>query len=193
VAPPSPSIRVDGTAVVGNLPEPGGTFTGRAVVTNTSTEALTLTALADEDLNGVGTCSVPQPLAVGGTYSCTFPIVFTGKAGDTKTVPVTATAVDASGRQATAQDTFVITITSVVTPVVVFPPPAGLSFPLTPQVIGPLARTGTDLTDRILLALVLVLAGTLMLVATWRRAISPGQARRSKAFARRDDPGSWTG
>jgi len=96
------------------LPEPGGTFTGRVSVTNTGTEAVTLIALADEDLNGVGTCIVPQTLMPGATYSCTFPIVFTGNAHDTKTIRVTATVVDAAGRQLVSTDSFVLTLADVV-------------------------------------------------------------------------------
>ncbi len=108
--PPPPSIRVSATAEPLTLPEPGGTFAGSVAVTNTGVEPLTLTGLSDEDLNGVGSCSVPQTLAPGAAYSCTFPIVFVGNAGDTRTVPVTATVIDAIGRQLTSTQTFVLTL-----------------------------------------------------------------------------------
>jgi hypothetical protein len=107
-----PAIRLDAAAVATSLPEPGGTFTGSVSITNTGTEPVTLIALADEDLNGVGTCSVPQVLAPGASYACTFPIVFTGNAGETKTIPVTATVTDANGHQVSATTTFVLSLTN---------------------------------------------------------------------------------
>ncbi|MCA1683596.1 MAG: hypothetical protein LC708_00470, partial [Actinobacteria bacterium] len=72
----APSITVQKSVTPSSLPEPGGTFTFTATVNNTSTEVLTLTSFVDDiygDLNGQGTCVVPQTLAVGGSYTCTFP------------------------------------------------------------------------------------------------------------------------
>ncbi len=62
----------------------------------------------------MGTCAVPQVLGPAARYSCTFPVVFTGNAGDTKTVPVTATATDTIGRLVTSKDTFVLSLTDIV-------------------------------------------------------------------------------
>ena len=56
---------------------PGGTVTFTTRVINTSaTESLTLTRLIDDiygDLNGQGSCSVPQVIPATGIYSCSFP------------------------------------------------------------------------------------------------------------------------
>ncbi|MFN2606794.1 MAG: beta strand repeat-containing protein, partial [Acidimicrobiales bacterium] len=111
-----PSITVKKSVTPGSLPEPGGTFTFSVTVTNTSSEVLRLTTLIDDkygDLNHQGTCSVPQVLAVGGSYSCTFPGIFAGLGGDSQTDTVTATAVDTQGRQASAMDHATVTITPV--------------------------------------------------------------------------------
>ncbi|MCA1684071.1 MAG: hypothetical protein LC708_02960, partial [Actinobacteria bacterium] len=96
----APSITVVKTVTPGSLPEPGGTFTFSVTVNNTSTQVLTLTSLVDDiygDLNGKGTCSVPQTLAVGGSYTCTFPGDFTGRAGDSQTDTVTGKARNPQG------------------------------------------------------------------------------------------------
>ena len=110
----APTVAVEQTADVLTRPEPGGFFTHTVTVTNTSSQPLTLVALVDEDLNGRGTCRLPQTLAAGGgAYSCTFPIVFTGNAGDSRVVTVTATAVDASGRSAMGSDSVTLALTDV--------------------------------------------------------------------------------
>jgi len=110
-----PSIVVDKTVTPGSRPEPGGTFTFSVAVTNTSFEPLTLTTLIDDvygDLNGKGTCSVPQTLAPsGGTYTCTFPGPFSGNGGDQQVDTVTGTAVDDRGRTATDDDDAIVRIT----------------------------------------------------------------------------------
>ncbi len=174
--PPAPSISVDGNAAVAAMPAPGGTFTGKVTIANTGTEAVTLIALVDDDLDGVGTCSLPQPLSPGGTYSCDWPIAFTGDAGDTMTVPVTATVVDDFDRRLVVTDTFELTITDTVPT-----PPFDPSFP-PDRVEGPagpilvaraLARTGSDLDALSALAVVSVAAGTLMLLATGPRPRRP--------------------
>ncbi|MCA1684136.1 MAG: hypothetical protein LC708_03300, partial [Actinobacteria bacterium] len=111
-----PSITVQKSVTPSSLPEPGGTFTFTATVNNTSQEVLTLTAFTDDvygDLNGQGTCAVPQTLPVGGSYTCTFPGGFTGLAPDTQTDTVTGTAVDALGRQVTAEDDAIVTLTPI--------------------------------------------------------------------------------
>jgi hypothetical protein len=116
---PPPTITVDQGADSLTKPAPGGTFLSSVSVTNTSGQPLTLVSLVDDDLNGRGTCRLPQPLQPGGTYSCTFPIEFFGNAGDTRTFTTTATAVDAAGRQAVATDSITLTLTAALTP----PPP----------------------------------------------------------------------
>ena len=56
----APTITVDKTADPTTLPEPGGTFTFKVKVTNTSIEKVTITSLTDDiygNLNGKGTCA----------------------------------------------------------------------------------------------------------------------------------------
>ena len=109
-----PAIAVEKVAAPLSLPEPGGVFTFTVTVTNTVQEALTLTNLVDDihgDLNGQGTCSVPQAIAVGGVYTCQFSATVTGTAGDTETDTVTATAQDNGGNSANASDDATVTIT----------------------------------------------------------------------------------
>ncbi|MEZ4660430.1 MAG: hypothetical protein R2911_22975 [Caldilineaceae bacterium] len=46
-------------------------------------EPVTLTSLVDDvhgDLNGQGTCGLPQALAIGGTYDCAFSATVFGNA-----------------------------------------------------------------------------------------------------------------
>jgi hypothetical protein len=79
------------------------------VVTNNSLEAATLDSLNDDvygDLNGMGTCAVPQGLApsgqAGDSYSCSFSAYISGVA-DHKNI-VTAVASDNDGNSDTATD-----------------------------------------------------------------------------------------
>jgi hypothetical protein len=126
----APTISVDQTVGSPTRPEPGGTFSHAVTVTNTSSEPLTLVSLADEDLNGQGTCRLPQVLGPdGGSYSCAFPTAFTGNAGDSRVVTVTATAVDAQGRQASASDSVTLTLVDV-------PPTITLTKTATPSTLA---------------------------------------------------------
>ncbi|HEX2041460.1 MAG TPA: hypothetical protein VHF24_02380 [Acidimicrobiales bacterium] len=140
---PPPTITVDQGADSLTRPAPGGTFLSSVSVTNTSGQPLTLVSLVDDDLNGRGTCRLPQPLQPGGTYSCTFPIEFFGNAGDTRTFTTTATAVDAAGRQAVATDSITLTLTAALTPPPPPTPPPPTPPPPTPPsappVVPPLA------------------------------------------------------
>jgi len=123
---PLPTIIVLKTPRVDTLPEPGGVFTYDVLVTNTSNEPVTITALTDNvygnlvgppsnppNRRGTSTCVLGAVLApdpdgadpqIGGTYPCSFQGTFTGLAGDAETDVVTATAVDTSGNTATATD-----------------------------------------------------------------------------------------
>lgn len=89
IAAPIPQISVIKAASPTTLPEPGGTFTYTITVTNVGVDPVPIVDLIDDvygDLNGQGTCSTGVMLAPnGGTYSCTFPGVFTGNAGATLT------------------------------------------------------------------------------------------------------------
>ena len=109
-----PSIVVTKTADPTSLPEPGGTVTFSVRVDNTSVEELTLTALNDDihgDLDGQGTCTVPQTIAVGGFYQCSFTATVTGNTGDSETDIVTASGVDDDGNSVSDYDDATVTIT----------------------------------------------------------------------------------
>ncbi len=84
---------------------------------NPSIEPVILESLVDDihgDLNGQGTCQLPQTLtAGGGTYTCSFTAVVSGDAGDSETDVVTATASDNEGNPAEATAQATVTITDV--------------------------------------------------------------------------------
>ncbi|MCA1684070.1 MAG: PKD domain-containing protein, partial [Actinobacteria bacterium] len=148
----SPSITVQKSVTPSNLPNPGGTFTFTATVNNTSTEVLTLTSLVDNvygDLNGQSTCSVPQTLPVGGSYTCAFPGDFTAPAFASQTDTITATAVDTGGIPASAIGQVTVFVTSP-PPVAVLlaiptngPAPLAVSFDGSPSTAG----TGATLSS----------------------------------------------
>ncbi len=97
-----------------SLPEPGGTVTYTLSLTNTSTEPLTLTALSDTllgGLHGQGDCALPQTLAVGAAYSCTYPVAVSGNAGETLPNTLTAAAQDDEGNPAVENALATVTFT----------------------------------------------------------------------------------
>jgi len=70
-----PEIDTDKRADPTSLPETGGSVEYTVKVTNTGTVPVTLTVLTDNvfgDLDGKGDCSVPQTIAVGASYECSF-------------------------------------------------------------------------------------------------------------------------
>ena len=79
------SIVVTKTANPTSLPEPGGSATFSVVIQNTSAaDSVTISSLTDDvygDLDGKGTCDVPQTIAPGGSYSCAFTGAVAGNAG----------------------------------------------------------------------------------------------------------------
>ena len=75
---------------------------------------MTLESLTDTvfgDLNGKGTCSVPQLIGIGGSYSCIFAELISGSAGDIHTNTVTATVIDENSNTATGSDSATVSIT----------------------------------------------------------------------------------
>lgn len=99
-------IDVRKTPQPATLTEPGGSVTFGVVVQNLSAvDDVTLNTLVDDihgDLDGQGSCSLPQSLdAGGGTYECSFTASVTGTAGDFETDIVTATGEDDDGAAVT--------------------------------------------------------------------------------------------
>jgi len=114
-----PTVRVVKTANPTTMPAPGGTFTFSAVVTNTSAEPITITALNDDIYGNLATipgstcgARIGTTLAPGASSPvCTFPGNFTGAAGATQTDVVTVTAADDEGNVVTDADDATVTLT----------------------------------------------------------------------------------
>ena len=97
------SIVVTKTANPTSLPEPGGNVDFTVRIDNTSAvDTVTISSLIDDihgNLNGQGNCSVPQVIAVGGFYECTFTASVNGSPGYSETDTVTASGTDDDGVQ----------------------------------------------------------------------------------------------
>ncbi len=169
--PPTVTVIKDADPV--SRPAPGGSFTFFVTVTNTSFEPVTLVSLTDDvygNLNGRGTCAIGGVIQPGASYKCQFTVDFRGAGGATQVDRVFATVVDNDNTQASANDDARISLT----PVVVVPPPVQPTAP--PITLG---RTGSDVGGPARLALGLLVAGLLLLGATWgseggRLALAPG-------------------
>ena len=122
----APAIEVTKTADPVTIPEPGGPveFTVEVKNNSVSTDPVTITSLIDDpdgedgpaepiDLDGRGTCDVPQTIQPGGTYTCVFTRTITGNAGDKKTDVVTASGDDDDGHEVSDDDDATVTITDV--------------------------------------------------------------------------------
>jgi uncharacterized repeat protein (TIGR01451 family) len=114
--PGPPTIDVVKTADPLSRPEPGGTFTFAVVVTNTSTQILTIVSLTDDiygDLATRGTCTtaIGTVLDPGESYSCSFEAEFTGVGGDSQTDTVTVVGRNPQGVDVTDRDDATVTIT----------------------------------------------------------------------------------
>lgn len=125
-----PTATVTKTAVPTSVDEPGGNVTFTVVVANSSTaEALTLSVLDDDIYNDITTsghdgivsttCAVPQTIAIGGNYSCSFVAAVSGNAGDSQTDTVTATVSDDDGNSITPSDDATVSITNVASSIAV--------------------------------------------------------------------------
>jgi uncharacterized repeat protein (TIGR01451 family) len=121
----APSIEVIKTANPETLPEPGGPveFTVQVKNSSVSTDPVTITSLVDDpdgagpagaiDLDGKGSCDVPQVIQPGGTYTCKFTRTISGNAGDAKTDVVTASGHDDDGHEVSDDDDATVTLTDV--------------------------------------------------------------------------------
>jgi len=110
IAVPAATLAVVKEASPTEVDEPGGDVTFSVEVKNTSPFAtFTLESLIDDiygDITLISDgCSVPQTLAPGGSYSCSFPGSVTGQGGDEQTDTVTASVVDENGNEVNASDT----------------------------------------------------------------------------------------
>jgi hypothetical protein len=106
---PNPGIEVRKTANRAWVLAPSGNVTYTVRVQNTFTDrAVTLNALTDSRLGslaGAGTCSLPQTITAGSTYSCQVSESVSGTAGTSVAGTVTATATPTSGPDVTDTDT----------------------------------------------------------------------------------------
>jgi len=89
---------------------------------NISSDPVTIDTLNDKrpspggtvtSLQGVGDCSVPQTIAAGGSYSCSFDLLVTGNAGDSESDLATASGNDDDGNAVSASDDATVTINDV--------------------------------------------------------------------------------
>jgi hypothetical protein len=106
-----PEISIIKTADPETVPETGADVTFTVEVTNDGDVAITLTSLTDDqfgDLNGKGGCAVPQSLAPGAIYTCSFVENLTGTAGDSHINLATATGSDEDGNQVSVSDDAVV-------------------------------------------------------------------------------------
>ncbi len=117
--PPIPgAIAVDKTATPSSVPEPGGEVTFRIEVYHAAPDSgpVTVTSLVDDvhgDLNGRGTCAVPQTIDPEGSYACQFAAYVGGVPGFVETDVVSATGYDAHGNPLAADDDATVTVMDV--------------------------------------------------------------------------------
>ena len=112
----APSIAVAKTASPSTLAEPGGsvTFTIQVDNTSSSSDPVDLASLTDSihgDLDGRGSCLLPQTIQPGGSYSCSFSAQVSGNAGDSETDTVTASGTDDDGVGVSGSDSATVTLT----------------------------------------------------------------------------------
>ena len=117
------TITVLKTASPTSVPEPGGMVTYTVDITNDSAlVGVTIDTLTDTvlgDLNGVGTCSVPQVIAASGSYQCQYTRMVSGVPGDTPTCTVTGSGDDDNMNPVSDDDPETVTITGVPSSIVV--------------------------------------------------------------------------
>ncbi len=131
-------ISVTKTARDTEVAEPGETVTFDVVVHNDSaTDTVTITTLTDDpagpagatSLHGVGTCTLPQQIAPGVEYTCSFPLAISGNAGEAKVDVVAASGTNAEGSPVSDDDDAVVTLTDVAPSIVVTKAPDKATLP----------------------------------------------------------------
>lgn len=98
------------------IEEPDGMVSIGLTVTNASIESIDVIDLFDGthgDLNGQGTCSVPQTVGVGSSYTCTYDVDITGVSGDSETSITTATFEDDEANVLSAQGGVTVNIVAI--------------------------------------------------------------------------------
>jgi uncharacterized repeat protein (TIGR01451 family) len=124
------AIQVVKTADPTTIVAPGGAVTFSVSVANLSVaDEVTITSLTDDihgDLDGLGSCTVPQTIQVGGLYECSFTVTVAGTGGS-ETDVVTAAGVDDDGNPVGDSDDATVVIT----------PPAVEDLDLAVDKIGP--------------------------------------------------------
>ena len=111
-----PKIDVTKEADLISVPESGGNVTYTVSVKNDAVEGFNLNSLVDDkfgDLNGVGTCSVPQSIASGATYTCSFTKMLNSEVLTPHLNTVTASGVDPESNPATDSDDASVAFTDV--------------------------------------------------------------------------------
>jgi hypothetical protein len=130
-----PDITVVKAASPTSVPETGGNVTFTFLVTNINSEDVTLDSLVDDvfgNLNGQGTCSIPQALAAsGGTYSCSITAFLSSDSLTPHVNVVTAEASDDDGNTATDNDDATVTFVDVLPDITVVKTASPTSVPET--------------------------------------------------------------
>ena len=117
-----PNIEVTKTASPTSVVETGGSVTFTFSVKNKAPENFILSSLVDDtygDLNGQGTCAVPQTIAAGATYSCTLTKTLSSDNLITHVDVLTATGRDPEGNPGSGSDDATVTFTDVLPSVTV--------------------------------------------------------------------------
>jgi titin len=114
---PEVAVEVNHTVDPASVPEPGGEVTHTVEVHNTSSVAVSLVDLTDEELgnlDGTGTCAIGGGIGAGDTYTCSFPRTVTGNnAGGISYDYVVSATVEAGGSSATDSDVASVSISDV--------------------------------------------------------------------------------
>ncbi len=111
-----PKIKVTKSAMDTAIPESGQNVTFTVVVDNEGMDPFNLTSLVDDrfgNLDGVGTCDIPQVIAVGGSYSCSFVKLLKSETLTPHVNEVTASGTDPESHSATAKDDATVNFTDV--------------------------------------------------------------------------------
>ena len=151
----APTVTLDKSVDIATLPEPGGVFTFTLKITNTSVEAVTITALTDDNaLSPACLALVNTTLAAGASASCTYTVTHTE--ADVYENAASVTVADNEGNPASADDSASVEVTDVMPAVTLdksvtpasLPEPGGIfTFTLTITNNSVEAVTITALTD----------------------------------------------